>query len=223
MVEPMPDEWVEFYSPIVRRVSAQYAKRYAGIVERDDIQQECWMWFATHTNKMTSWLSEHAEDVKIVDRLVVRSLQNACHDFCHKQKLKTIGAEPDDVFWYSASLVKLMLPGAIAGDWKRVQDLSETKGGGKDASEQGDWMAVSADIQKAYMSLSETDRQLVFDMYVADGGAVKAHRDTHASKEASGMAANRAVKKMVRFLGGSKPFKDDDVVSKPDSEDVTDE
>lgn len=209
MVSKMPDGWVDRFAPQVKRTARQFAKRYWGVVERDDVEQECWLWFLTHVNKVISWDQQHQDDPKAFDRLINRSLANRAHDFCQRERLRQIGAEPSDVFWYDPQLVKMLLPGAIAGDWAAVADTSFGRRSQRDPSERGDWMAYSADIQKAYESLSEADRQLVLKVYVEDGGSAAANGG-YAS-DAVTMAANRAVSKMVRFLGGKKPFWDPEI------------
>ena len=206
----MPDEWYEEYKAVVRRTSYSFAKSYRGFVYQDDVEQECWMWFCTHVNKVRSWKSENGDDPKAVDRLVGRSLRNAALDYCLREKMKAIGADLSDLFWYTPDFVKLMLPGAIANDWKRVQDLSSAYAAGKDLAEKGDWMAYASDIQKAFGALSDADKAFVYAMYVKDSG-IAAFSSEDSDGRAAAMAANRAVKKMVKFLGGSKPFTDREI------------
>jgi len=209
MVNRMPDEWVDRFAKIVRKTSNEYYRKYRTIVEREDVEQECWLWFASHVNKVHSWYSEHEDDPKAVERLVWRSLRNASHDYCHRQHLKQTGGRPEDVFWYDHALVKILLPGAMADDWGPVQELSPERFAAKDPAERGDWMAMAADIKRAFYSLGEEDQKLVWLVYVEDGGSSAANNGT--SSNAVAMRAHRAVKKMVEFLGGTKPWFDPEI------------
>ncbi len=83
-----------------------------------------------------------------------------------------------------------------------------------------DWMAYGADIRRAFEQLDEVEQNLVFLFYAQDVDSTQLHEDTNSerpSPKATAMAANRALNKIVRKLGGFAPFKDED------NEEVTDD
>lgn len=198
------DTVVHQYTPIVSRIATDFSRKFRA-VSRDDIVQELWMWFLTHPGKVREWM---AYPLKDGDKLFGRSLRNAAMTFCVKEKARIEGYHVDDLFWYSKDFIKELLPAVLSEDWKRIQDSFDLGGGTttKAPNESGDWMAYASDIRKAYDALSDEDRQLVELFYVNDvHGQVLMEVTERPTVRAAEMAANRAVGKMVKFLGGERP------------------
>lgn len=203
------EEIYEAYSPMVRQVASQYANRYR-MVDRMDIQQQLWLWFVEHPRKVQEWVDL---DQREADKLFARSLRNAAYDFCLKEKANIEGYSPHDMFWYSKSFIKTLLPSALSEDWKKVAVLSSEVKAKKSPAEANDWMAFMADIRKAYGMLNDKEKALVLLFYAkdVDGGTLHEHLgDERPSSRATQMAANRAINKMVKILGGFPPKKDKD-------------
>lgn len=198
------DQVINQYAPMVHRIAREYGNKFR-TVDRDDITQELWMWFMTHPGKTREWMDMPLKDG---DRLFARSLRNAAMSYCVKEKARIEGYHVDDLFWYSKDFIKELLPAVLSEDWKRVEssfDHSGGAGGSKPKNESGDWMVYAADIRKAYDSLSDEDRKLVDLFYVDDvHGSVLMEATDRPSIRAAEMAANRAVGKMVKFLGGER-------------------
>ena len=163
------------------------------------------MWFASHPRKTEEWMKLPLRDG---DKLFARSLRNAAVAFCVKEKARIEGYHVDDLFWYSKDFIKELLPAVLSDDWKRIQESFSEGGGGssKPANESGDWMGYAADIRSAFNHLSDEDKKLVELYYVNDvHGTVLQNETDRPSVRAAEMAANRAVGKMVKFLGGERP------------------
>lgn len=201
------------YGPMVKQVASEYARKYR-MVEAQDVQQELWLWFASHTVKMSVWNKEFPEQ-KDIDKLVAKSLRNAALDYCQKEKAIKSGYDPSDNFFYNKQFVKVMIPAVLSDDWSKMNNvLSNTGRSVKDLSESGDWMAFSADIKSAFDKLSDQEQKLV-DLYYAQdisGTQLVTAMQSEATDKAVMMQANRALNKIVRLLGGTKPFKDEDYV-----------
>lgn len=206
------------YKSMVQRVSSDFARRYA-MLEREDIQQECWLWFLEHPHKVEEW---SALEVRERDSLFARSLRNAALRYCVREKAQREGYHYDDMFWYSKDFIKDLLPAVFSSDHRRVQQVfSEGGSGNKSVAETGDWMAYAADIQKAFYHLNADEQKLVYLFYVqdVDGDTLKDASDDRPTARAAMMAANRAVGKMVKYLGGARPnLKDPDYKKKEETE-----
>ena len=206
------EQTVEEYSSMVHQVSKEYHRKYH-MVEREDIAQELWMWFATHTRKLSEWIKEFPE-AKERDRLVAKSLRNAAYDYCFKEKAKIEGYDINDVFFYRKEFIKMLLPAVISGDQTKLQNIINLGvKNPKAPSEANDWMAYNADILKALEALDEKERTLVEEFYGNDLDGTTLHQEVLPEKStarAAMMQANRALNKMVRSLGGFPPEKDKD-------------
>jgi hypothetical protein len=204
---PIKEETVKRFQGLVRRVASQLHRKFP-MAERDDIEQECWMWFITHPNKVKEWSElPHKE----ADSVIATSIRNAGLRYCIAEKARIEKYSTDDLFWYSADFVKELLPSVLSEDWKRVDQKFSTGGStGKSPAESGDWMAYAVDILRAYEMLNEEEQSLVKRFYADDiGGEALKDESDRPSARAAMMAANRAVHKMVRHLGGTNPFRPD--------------
>ena len=119
-----------------------------------------------------------------------------------------------DNFWYTKEFIKTLIPGVLAGNWEKMQTtLDNTGRSTKALSEYGDWMAYIADINSAFDKLSEEEQNLVFLFYAQSVDGDELHQkadDSRVTPKATAMAANRALNKLVKNLGGFPPFKDND-------------
>lgn len=207
----MSGNYYEDYQLMVKQIASEYANKYR-MVAREDIEQQLWLWFVEHPNKTAEWMG--FDNQKHADKMFARSLRNAAFDFCHKEKARAGGYLPEDTFWYSKEFIKLLLPAALSSDRSRMlQMLSVGKTKNKSYSESGDWMAYFADIQAAFESLDEEDQKLVYIFYAEDMDGQTLHDKAgqeDATARATMMRANRALGKMVKFLGGYAPYKDTD-------------
>lgn len=194
---------VATYKDMVRRIASETARKFP-MIDRNDIAQECWLWFAEHPNKMRLWEEEHER--KELEKIVARSLRNNATSYCVKEKAKIEGYQVEDLFYYSKDMIKNLLPTVLSPDWRRVQgDFSGSNM--KLVSETGDYMAYAIDIRKAYEHLTEEEQQLVYFFYTQDltGEELVQISTERPTAAAAMMAANHAVGKMVKFLGGQKP------------------
>lgn len=210
---PVSDLIIEAYSNLVNRIASQHANRFRQYVDRQDVVQQLWLWFVEHPKKTSEWSKL---DLKEGDSLFARSLHNAALEYCLKEKAYATGYEYEDQFFYTKGMIKSLLPAVLSGDAKRVQALSSEIKSHKSPNESGDWMAYAADVKKAFEQLSDEDQKLVEMFYAKDSTGEDLHTELgkdRPSSRATQMSANRALNKMVKLLGGHKPFKDDDVVA----------
>jgi hypothetical protein len=161
------------------------------------------------------------ENQKDCDRLVAKSLLNHGLEYCRTEKARILGYKPEDEFFYTTGFIKLLLPAVLSDDWKRIQQVLDPSGGRNAksvASESADWIAYAADIRAAFARLSERDQNLIFLYYAEDVDASTLKEQAApeaASVKAAQMLANRAVKKMVKLLGGGPTFREEDYPDHP--------
>ncbi len=217
-IRQLQEQQVNDYYDMVQQIASEYRNKYQ-MVERADIEQELWLWFAEHPNNIARWKSE--QDEKSCDKLIAKSLRNAALDYCVKEKAVAEGYNAMDNFWYSKDFVKMLIPGVLTDNWEKLETAMTNMGRSTKApSESGDWMAYGADIRDAFGKLDEVEQNLVFLFYAQDVDSTQLHEDTNSERptaKATAMAANRALNKIVRNLGGFPPYKDED------NEEVTNE
>lgn len=210
----------ETYRDMVKQVAAEYGKRFR-MVDKSDIEQELWVWFLTHPNKVEEWMA--LENTKDSDKLIAKSLRNRALDFCTKEKLQQMGADISDNFYYTKQFVKSMLPAVLSNDWTKLNNILSGFGrSSKSLAESNDWIAYSADIMSAYDSLSKEDQQLVYYYYgeQVTGMELKELLNSNKTDKAIMMQANRVLNKMIHYIGGFPAYKDEDFSYGEDKDDM---
>jgi RNA polymerase sigma factor (sigma-70 family) len=213
------------YKTLVRTVAGQYAKRYH-MVDRDDIEQELWMWFITHPKKTHEWIKF---DPKEGDKLFARSLRNAAHDFCQKEKSKILGYSPDDNYYYDKTIVEQVLPYLLKSEVSDEidliatldliqSDLSITNSSGSNPAEHGNWIAYFSDISRAFNELPEDKQNLLRLRYMEDFGPGELATQLHITSDAARMKVSRALKTLINKLGGRRPFYENDSIEQMQEE-----
>jgi RNA polymerase sigma factor (sigma-70 family) len=213
------------YKTLVRTVAGQYAKRYH-MVDRDDIEQELWMWFITHPKKTHEWIKF---DPKEGDKLFARSLRNAAHDFCQKEKSKILGYSPDDNYYYDKTIVEQVLPYLLKSEVSDEidliatldliqSDLSITNSSGSNPAEHGNWIAYFSDISRAFNELPEDKQNLLRLRYMEDFGPGELATQLHITSDAARMKVSRALKTLINKLVGRRPLYENDSIEQMQEE-----
>jgi hypothetical protein len=196
---------------MVQQLSAEYYKRY-GMLERDDIRQELWLWFVSHPRKTQEWAKLEAKDR---DKLIAKSLRNAALKYCEKEKARKSGYDSSDLYYYDASVIEAFLPSIIAGTYSipvSIQDLNAKFGTGNDA-EGNNWLALRSDISFAFDKLSEAKQNVLrlrFSIDSPDWATLA--KDMDSTPDGARMKVQRAINSLIKNLGGWRPYHEDDVV-----------
>lgn len=104
------DDMNIFVSKAGRLITNRYEKFGA---DSDDVTGQMWAWVYANETRIRRWL---ASDPQQTTR-IFRSLYDEALRYCEKEKAQSIGYKPDDVQWYSPSLVQAVLPFALDEGW----------------------------------------------------------------------------------------------------------
>lgn len=194
---------------VVTAVSADYHKKFP-MVEMEDIRQSLYEWFVEHPNKLDEWESIGEKDAK---NLIYRSLRNQALDYCQYWKAKSVGYEKGDLFYYEPDIVEALLPSVIRGEMTVLQKLNLGRPGKPSApSEGGNLMVMLIEVETAYHALEKEEKLLLFYRHGESmdfDEIAKAMKS--GSQDAVRMKHGRIIKKMIKKIGGLKPFKDNDI------------
>ena len=211
--------YIEEYNQLVQQLASEYSKRY-GMLERDDIGQELWVWFVGHPRKYKEWSTLEQKDR---DKLIAKSLRNAALKFCEREKARKVGYDTSDLYYYDVSVVEAFLPSIIGETYEiptKIQDLNAKFGSGA-ASDGNNWLSLRSDIASAFYKLSEQKQNILrlrFSVDSPDWTALS--KDMDSTPDGARMKVQRALNSLVKHLGGWKPYheqdnQEDSVVSEP--------
>lgn len=200
------DEWAD-YADMVLRIATDYRKRYP-MVELEDLIQEQNLWFVSHPRKFKEWL---ALEQKERDRLIAKSLRNAALKYAEKEKARKGGYEIGDIYYYDVSVVETFLPTIINGVYEmpaKIKDINfKVKKG--EVSDGMNWLALRADIDKAFNKLSEAKQNVLRIRYTDEKAEWETiATDMKTTKDGARMKVQRALASLVQNLGGWRPFND---------------
>jgi RNA polymerase sigma factor (sigma-70 family) len=224
---PFTNEIAEEYQSLVSLIAKQFHSKFR-MVPRDDIEQSMWLWFASHPNKVREW--SKLDDQKQATKLFARSLRNAASDYCQKEKSAQEGYSFDDNFFYTKNLVENILPYMIKSESDDdidleatldlvMQDLGLTKGAGSAAAEHGNYLAFFADIKSAFYRLPEEKQNVLRLRYTDDLTYTQLADLINQSSNTARMKTERALSHLIRLLGGSKPYQENDVIEPKEEDD----
>lgn len=203
---------------VIDAVASEYSKRFK-MVELKDIKQSLYQWFFEHPNKLNEWEKIGEKDAK---NLIYRSLRNHALDYCQEWKANTSGYETSDLYYYEAGLVEALLPSVLRGEITigHKLDLGGVTGT-RAPAEGGNLMAMMIEIDYAYWKLSKDDRKILFLRH-AETLEYKLIADILelGSEDTARMRQRRALNRLIRRLGGFKPYNDVDLEKQ--DEDSTD-
>ena len=208
--------YIEDYNYLVQQLSAEYARRYNNIIERDDIAQEMWVWFVGHPHKYKEWKELEQKDC---DKLIAKSLRNASLKFCEREKAKRAGYDTSDLYYYDVSVIEAFLPSVISQSFEvpaKIQDLNSKFGTGN-LSEGNNWLSLRSDISKAFDKLSEAKQNVLrLRFSVEQPDWTELSKDMDTSPDGARMKVQRAVNSLIKHLGGWKPQLDNDTTEVED-------
>jgi hypothetical protein len=141
-------------------------------------------------------------------------------DYCQHWKAKSGGYETSDLFYYESDMVEALLPSVLRGDFNITAQLNLGRPGRPSApNEGGNLMAMMIEVDYGFWKLSKEDRRILF-MRHAESLDFKeiANVLSLGSEDASRMRHKRAIGKLVRRLGGYKPYNDKDFAESEESE-----
>lgn len=213
-------EQVEPWEYAINRVTSEYSRKYS-MVEIDDIRQSLYEWFASHPNKLVEWETLTERERK---NAIYRCLRNQALDYCQYWKAKSLGYDFSDLFYYEQDVVEALLPAVLRAEWGVTHKLNLGRPGRPSAPSEGNNLqAMMIEIDAAYRKLSNEDKKLLFLRYAESLEYADVAKELEiTSSDAARMRTTRAVRKLINKMGGFRPFVDNDLPDKQDS-DETDE
>jgi hypothetical protein len=213
--------YIEEYNQLVQQLASEYSKRY-GMLERDDIGQELWVWFVGHPRKYKEWSALEQKDR---DKLIAKSLRNAAITYCEREKAKKVGYDMSDLYYYDVSVVEAFLPSIIGETYEvptKIQDLNAKFGSGV-ASDGNNWLSLRSDIASAFYKLSEQKQNVLRLRFSIDSPDwTLLSKDMDSTPDGARMKVQRALNSLVKHLGGWKPYHEQDQETATTSDETTD-
>ena len=177
------------------------------MIDRQDISQELWLWFATRPNKLRDWYDNF--ESKDRDKLVAKSLRNAALKFCTKEKAKSAGYEVTDNFYYQPQIIEEFLPYILNDSYMLPVGVNDVnyKPDRNSVAENNTWLAVRADISEAFETIEERHQNVLRLRYNSINTTLEqVGSELNISPDAARKRVDRAIQSMIDELGGKRPY-----------------
>lgn len=187
------------------------------MVEREDIKQSLYQWFAEHPNKLKDWEAIGEKDAK---NLIYRSLRNQALDYCQRWKAKSLGYDLGDLHYYESEIVEALLPPVLRGEYGVTHKLNLGFTGKPSApAEGGNLTIMMLEIDSGYWKLNKEDRRIIFLRFAEnlDFGEIANYLEL-GTDSAARMRLKRSISRLINKIGGYKPYRDVDTVSSEEEE-----
>lgn len=179
------------------------AYHYEGVLSKDDLYQDAWVWALQHPLLVASFLDKETPDVKGLQRVA----QDYLRGVAQKEKARVAGYHVNDNVWYSPRVVAELLAmtmdiEAALAPTARPADDDMPGAGNKDG--QGDLLASLMDVRNAWIctAFRDDEARLIEARYVDEmEWAHIAASFGHEVEEAKRRVAV-GLRRMVDFLGG---------------------
>lgn len=181
----------------------QTCRRYHGYVDFDDVIQEHRVWMLKHPAKLDEWLDREDEDEFRKGRgalFVTLSRRGERH--ARAEKARLCGYEISDEWFISSKLIEEELPAVIAGDSLWHETVQSEGRNYSDPAEGGNRAAIRADVAAAWAKYPDP----VLAALVHGETAQDVADDLGVSVTTIRRRKQRALDRMIRFLGGESPW-----------------
>jgi hypothetical protein len=202
------DDWLP-YKDMMLRIASDYHKKYP-MVGRDDLQQEMYLWFVSHPRKFREWTHM---DPKESDKLIAKSLRNACLKYCEKEKARSVGYDISDIYYYDISVVEAFLPTIISESYEmpaKIKDLGSSIKS-SEISDGMNWLALRADIAKSFYKLPEHKQNILrirFSDETMEWSVLA--KELKTTPDGARMKIQRSIQSLIKGLGNWRPYNDQD-------------
>lgn len=205
------DENFAEVSAVALSAARAVRKRYP-TSDTDDLTQMGLVWCVEHPRKLREYVGDEKQGA------LFRALRNYMSKYAREDRAESLGYVLEDDAFYSKRMLKGdgTNPGLLhyVFDRKNWEKPPVRDSGGRskgDPAEGGTWLAIMCDVDRALCALDAADLKLLREHYqrgttYEEMGEVWTRPPV--SKTTISKYIDRAVGKMVDFLGGVKPRED---------------
>ncbi|MDP9820521.1 hypothetical protein [Nocardioides massiliensis] len=192
------------YTNLVESAAAEYAGRYRKYgFDREDMSQAAWVWMLQHKHKIAEWFEV---DEQSGPRMLGRAVRNAMHDAGEDAKAQKLGYSREDLKFYRKGEIAALLDVVFDPEsWLEKPTPDGGRSTPSDPATGGNWAAGLADVARAFEQLDAEDKELLLAFHRDDKSNNYMADQHEVSHQVMSYRHDRALKRMVKHLGGFAP------------------
>lgn len=201
------EELMSDVQAVISGASHALARDYRLYTPAQDIAQEMWVWCVKHPGKISDYLDREEKGDRLRGmKALNKTLMRLGVAYCRREKAALSGYHPSDEYFYTRSLIGALLE-AIWNDSTLVvnviDDMPKRK---KLDSEGNDLLAMMCDVERAMSVLDGNQVDLLMQIHVDNISVIDLAERDGVTRQAVENRVNRALDKMITFLGGEYPY-----------------
>ena len=188
---------------IVRAAVKRASEHHWRDMSREDMSQEAWLWIYEHPNRV----EREDVDTELLAYGLIREVGSHVGAIAQKERAHRLGYEASDQYAYGRAQIALALPAVVSGTteppaWAQQEIAQRT-----DPSEGGNWLALLADMTRAWekSGLTEQQRELLTDYYCEDMTQEEIADMLNVTHQTVSNRLKAATRKLIDYLGGPAP------------------
>jgi len=177
-------------------------------LEEEDIQQELWLWAWRKRAKVADYLGrEEKKDRKRGWSALLTALGRAAERYAQKVKAKDSGYEVQDVAWYNEDSLRDWIGVLVNGVGVLTNQGDElSRRAAAPLHERFNTEATLADVQAALQVLDQSDQAMLVRHYGHGVSSPQLAEMLDMSESTVERRMKSALKSMVDYLGGPRPW-----------------
>lgn len=199
---------------IAASVSTSIHRRFRNFVEREDIQQECYLWALSRGNQFDDLLNEPNSVQRVInEKRIAWQMRRAAERFARKEKASKSGYRIGDEAFYDTATIAQLLPHAIASavDNTVLEQAQNIINDGQPKrqsapAEGGNLLAILIDVKKAYMKLEPEDQTILRMRYHEDHTLQVMAQYMECAVSTADRRITNSLRKLQNLLGGDSPW-----------------
>lgn len=211
MTEVLTTEEWQTVTELVALATNPVMLRFGKYVEIEDMRQECFAAALEKQDRMVGWLRRDGQgNIKQGERSILKFFHKRAEKYAREQKAQALGYEPDDEYFYQSVLIESLISVLSTGDYElagQILDPADVGGRRKKSlpSEGNNIVALVADVERAFKTLSERDQQVLMLKYGSALSSQEIADQMGVTRQRIDQLLHRGVRKMVEVLGGENP------------------
>lgn len=208
----MSDEWLQEANEICATVARQVHRKYAVYFDVADVQQELMLWCLNKQDKVCDWLDvdnvKEASERKIGIKMLAKSLNREAERYCRSRKAKSVGYETRDEAFYTMGMLEELISHMDELENMSTQQAGNVRvsNGGSDPATGNNYLASVLDVRSALAKLDPIDAMLVDMKYKESMTLAQIANVVELSDSTISRRIHRALRQMVKELGGDNPW-----------------
>ena len=199
----MSDDVEQEVVQVIALATRQLTRRFP-MLEARDIKQSLYEFATKKHDKLVEYLQ--SEDQRAGFTMAISSVSRHGERYCRKEKAALLGYRASDEFFYDRTLVMEMVRAITLGTTQRAVSDEQERRAPRSLAEGNNMGAMMADVQSALDALPDDERALVVLLSSDEATPSEIGVTQGVSRQVVEKRLERAVKKMVTYLGGSTPW-----------------